>query len=64
MDMRTRGQDPPTGRAAEMTDLDGTMLFLASRASDYVNGHMVFRGRGVRGRMDGPGVTPNRRGEP
>lgn len=35
-------QKQPTGRAGEVTDLDGTVLFLASSASDYVNGQMVF----------------------
>jgi len=32
----------PTGRVADVTDLDGTVLFLASAASDYVNGQMIF----------------------
>lgn len=32
----------PTGRAGEVTDLDGTVLFLASVASDYINGQMIF----------------------
>jgi 2-deoxy-D-gluconate 3-dehydrogenase len=32
----------PTGRAGEVTDLDGAVLFLASAASDYVNGQMIF----------------------
>jgi len=32
----------PTGRVGEVQDLDGAMLFLASGASDYVNGQMIF----------------------
>jgi NAD(P)-dependent dehydrogenase (short-subunit alcohol dehydrogenase family) len=32
----------PSGRAGEVTDLDGIVLFLASAASDYVNGQMIF----------------------
>ncbi len=32
----------PTGRVGEVSDLDGVVLFLASAASDYVNGQMIF----------------------
>jgi 2-deoxy-D-gluconate 3-dehydrogenase len=32
----------PSGRAGEVEDLDGAVLFLASSASDYVNGQMIF----------------------
>jgi NAD(P)-dependent dehydrogenase (short-subunit alcohol dehydrogenase family) len=32
----------PSGRVGEVEDLDGTILFLASAASDYVNGQMIF----------------------
>jgi NAD(P)-dependent dehydrogenase (short-subunit alcohol dehydrogenase family) len=35
-------QKQPTGRAGELADLDGTVLFLASSASDYVNGQMIL----------------------
>jgi NAD(P)-dependent dehydrogenase (short-subunit alcohol dehydrogenase family) len=31
----------PAGRWGEMTDLMGTVVFLSSRASDYVNGHIL-----------------------
>ncbi|MEP7203776.1 MAG: SDR family oxidoreductase [Ilumatobacteraceae bacterium] len=31
----------PTGRWGEPVDLMGTVVFLASRASDYVNGHVL-----------------------
>jgi NAD(P)-dependent dehydrogenase (short-subunit alcohol dehydrogenase family) len=31
-----------TGRSGELTDLWGTALFLASRASDYVTGQTIF----------------------
>lgn len=32
----------PTGRVGEVSDLDGVVLFLASSASNYVNGQMIF----------------------
>ena len=32
----------PSGRVGEVQDLDGAILFLASKASDYVNGQMIF----------------------
>jgi len=31
----------PAGRWGELQDLMGTVVFLASRASDYVNGHLI-----------------------
>ena len=31
----------PTGRWGERLDLMGAIVFLASRASDYVNGHVL-----------------------
>ena len=31
----------PTGRWGEPLDLMGAVVFLASRASDYVNGHVL-----------------------
>jgi 2-deoxy-D-gluconate 3-dehydrogenase len=35
-------QKQPSGRVGEPGDLDGAVLFLASTASDYVNGQMIF----------------------
>ena len=32
----------PSGRIGEVRDLDGAILFLASAASDYLNGQMIF----------------------
>ena len=32
----------PSGRVGEVQDLDGAILFLASAASDYVTGQMIF----------------------
>jgi NAD(P)-dependent dehydrogenase (short-subunit alcohol dehydrogenase family) len=32
----------PSGRIGEVQDLDGAILFLASAASDYLNGQMIF----------------------
>ena len=31
----------PAGRWGELGDLMGAVVFLASRASDYVNGHVL-----------------------
>ncbi len=31
----------PMGRLGEPEDYEGTILFLASRASDWVNGHIL-----------------------
>jgi NAD(P)-dependent dehydrogenase (short-subunit alcohol dehydrogenase family) len=31
----------PAGRWGDVADLMGTVVFLASRASDYVNGHIL-----------------------
>jgi 2-deoxy-D-gluconate 3-dehydrogenase len=31
----------PAGRWGEPSDLGGAVVFLASRASDYVNGHVL-----------------------
>jgi len=32
-------KDIPAGRFAEVTDLQGAIVFLASEASDYMTGH-------------------------
>lgn len=32
----------PTGRAATVEDIEGAAVFLASEASDYINGEMIF----------------------
>jgi NAD(P)-dependent dehydrogenase (short-subunit alcohol dehydrogenase family) len=32
----------PSGRIGEVQDLDGAILFLASAASNYLNGQMIF----------------------
>jgi len=40
----------PAGRWGEVTDLTGAAVFLASRASDYVNGHLLVVDGGWLGR--------------
>jgi len=40
----------PAGRWGEVTDLAGAAVFLASRASDYVNGHLLVVDGGWLGR--------------
>jgi gluconate 5-dehydrogenase len=40
-------QRTPAGRWGEPEDLAGTAVFLASRASDFVNGHIVYVDGGI-----------------
>jgi 2-deoxy-D-gluconate 3-dehydrogenase len=40
----------PAGRWGEVSDLTGAAVFLASRASDYVNGHLLVVDGGWLGR--------------
>jgi gluconate 5-dehydrogenase len=37
----------PAGRWGEPEDLQGTVIFLASKASDFVNGHIVYVDGGI-----------------
>jgi 2-deoxy-D-gluconate 3-dehydrogenase len=40
----------PTGRWGDPADLGGAIVFLASRASDYVHGHVLVVDGGWMGR--------------
>ena len=37
----------PAGRWGDPEDLQGTAVFLASKASDFVNGHVVYVDGGI-----------------